>query len=315
MQMVVFDQCCTGADTQKTTQLMCSASVADAVRARLGHHMCNHAAGTHAPIVGEKVRRADGSTGYRTKLAQQFSGELNASIAEALLDPSGEGGWMQAVGAVVGAYTNTAVQRLSYFAADLRAQAIETAGSPLLMLREMLDMHAELGESPESLALLADVSPIAAAMCAQLDAQCVAGPGAHVGNMSVAMAFAVARAKRGTTDDPAYEQAIRGPEREQWLEAMQLEYHNLTSTGDIFPECPEDGLSTWDAAKGRASEVVDMIWVLKKKYGAMRELLKHKARKKYLFKGLKPRFPEPELIDEGVGNEAGDSQSKESAGL
>ena len=55
MEMVVFDQCRTDAATQKTTQLMCSRFVLAAVRSRLAHLMCDHAYGTHAPIVGKKV--------------------------------------------------------------------------------------------------------------------------------------------------------------------------------------------------------------------------------------------------------------------
>ena len=77
-------------------------------------------------------------------------------MSRALLAPPSEGGWLHAVGAVVSAYTNSAVQRVSYFAADLHAQAVEETDDPLRMLREMLALHAELGESAESLALLAD---------------------------------------------------------------------------------------------------------------------------------------------------------------
>ena len=118
---------------------------------------------------------------------------------------------------------------------------------------------------------------MAAALCAQMDAHAVAGPRAHVGCVHSDMAFAVSRARHNTEDDPSYRMAMRGPERADWLDAMQNEMHNFTEH-KVFSEEPEDSLPTWDAKKGRAGEVVDMLWVLKKKYGAMRELLKLKAR-------------------------------------
>jgi hypothetical protein len=46
----------------------------------------------------------------------------------------------------------------------------------------------------------------------------------------------------------------------------------------IYEEMPEDSCETWCPRKRRASEVVDMLWVLKKKYNELRELLKYKAR-------------------------------------
>jgi hypothetical protein len=58
---------------------------------------------------------------------------------------------------------------------------------------------------------------------------------------------------------------------------MDLEMASLTEH-NIYEEVPEDSLSTWSAQRGRAGEVADVLWVLKKKYNELRELLKHKAR-------------------------------------
>ena len=58
---------------------------------------------------------------------------------------------------------------------------------------------------------------------------------------------------------------MNGPERRGWEEAMWNEYSNLTSH-EAFEPVPEDTLPTWDAIKGRASEVVSLLTVLKKKY-------------------------------------------------
>ena len=35
---------------------------------------------------------------------------------------------------------------------------------------------------------------------------------------------------------------------------------------------PEDSLNSWNADKGYAAEVVNILWVLKKKYNELREL-------------------------------------------
>ena len=113
--MIVFDQCRVGADTRKTTQLACSTNLAPAVRERLAHLMCDHAHGTHAPIVGQQVTTADGITVYRTKQSQTYTPQLNRLLAEALLAPPTEGGWLHQVGAVVTAFTNRAVQAVSSY--------------------------------------------------------------------------------------------------------------------------------------------------------------------------------------------------------
>ena len=87
---VHFDQCRTGSATQKTTQLLCSASVLPAVRARLGHLVCNHPPGTHAPIVGNNTNGH-----YATKAAENFTSELNRKLAEAIdAHTEGSHGWL-----------------------------------------------------------------------------------------------------------------------------------------------------------------------------------------------------------------------------
>ena len=60
-------------------------------------------------------------------------------------------------------------------------------------------------------------------------------------------------------------QALNGPEEREWREARQKEYENLLRH-EAFEPVPEDTLPTWDALKRRASEVVNILDVLKKKY-------------------------------------------------
>ena len=66
-------------------------------------------------------------------------------------------------------------------------------------------------------------------------------------------------------------------ERAQWRAACEEEIANFEREG-IFVPVPEDSLPTWDPVRKRASEVADLMWVLKKKYNELRQLLKYKAR-------------------------------------
>ena len=87
----------------------------------------------------------------------------------------------------------------------------------------------------------------------------------------------MSKARHGGSDDPSYGAAMKSDERDFWYDAMQKEMHSL-SEHNVYEEVPEDSLSTWNHTKGKAGEVVDIMWVLKKKYNDLRELLKYKAR-------------------------------------
>ena len=102
LQDVVFDQCRTGADTQKTTQLKCSEGVHEAVSSRIAHLMCDHEFGTHASILGKRATGTDHGH-FVTKRTERFSAALNRSLAEAFLDPSPGHAkdWLASVGALL----------------------------------------------------------------------------------------------------------------------------------------------------------------------------------------------------------------------
>ena len=59
-------------------------------------------------------------------------------------------------------------------------------------------------------------------------------------------------------DKPTFRAAVNGPERVSWFAAMDREHANLT-THDAYAEVPEDSLSTWDAIKQRAREVIKTL--------------------------------------------------------
>ena len=263
---IFFDQCRTGAATQKTTQLLCSASIVGALRQRLGHMVCNHASGTHAPIVGEQGTEA---APFKTKAAENFTSELNRLLVESFLSPKpSTAGWMASVGSAVESFATPRTLAAMTVIADATIALRTDENDPLSLLRGIQATYFELDDEgrAEAASIMREVSPIAQALACERDpsAFCVT-------------AFKVSAANRHSDDHPSYRQAMSGPERAQWCEACESEMANFEREG-IFKEVPEDSLSTWHAGKRRASEVVDMIWVLKKKYNQLRELLKYKAR-------------------------------------
>eukprot|EP00962_Isochrysis_galbana_P044567 scaffold17342_cov130-Isochrysis_galbana.AAC.7 len=59
---------------------------------------------------------------------------------------------------------------------------------------------------------------------------------------------------------------------------MMKEIDGLHQSGTIAEGVPEDSLPSWDAARGRATEVVDGLWVLVRKRGADGAVERYKAR-------------------------------------
>jgi hypothetical protein len=78
-------------------------------------------------------------------------------------------------------------------------------------------------------------------------------------------------------DALSFFKARDGPERWKWMNACDGEYENLQSH-DAYEEVPEDSLKTWNSAKGRSSEVVDTLWVLKRKRDEDNNISKYKGR-------------------------------------
>lgn len=67
------------------------------------------------------------------------------------------------------------------------------------------------------------------------------------------------------TDNSTYRQAMSGPEPEEWEASNDREIDDLARHG-AFEEVSEDTLPTWDEQRQRASEVINILWVLMKKY-------------------------------------------------
>ena len=83
-------------------------------------------------------------------------------------------------------------------------------------------------------------------------------------------------AEEYTGDSPSYRESVAdGPDREGWTKARQDEMRNLMNH-DAFTEVPESELPTWNGRS--ATEVVNTLWVLKKKRGHDGQVSKLKAR-------------------------------------
>ena len=259
---VQFDQCRVGASTQKTTQLLCSASVSEHVKKRLGPLVCNHPPGTHQPIVGKGP-----DDRFKTKESELFSSDLNRLLAESFLAPQdNHQSWLARIGAHITPYANTVTDKMMVASAALVASAKVDMDDPLSVAQCMSSMYLELDDSGqrEAASIIRDAAPI---VCSLL----------HPHSDPAVQVHAVAHADRNSDDNPSYKRAMSGPERQFWQDACDAEIEKFENH-HIFVPVPEDSLPTWNSAKQRATEVVDMMWVLKKKYNELRELLKHKAR-------------------------------------
>ena len=155
--------------------------------------------------------------------------------------------------------------------AVLAASASVDMDDPLSLANGMAGMYLELDDAGQREAY-SIIREAALLVCSVVQTGRV--------NASSDLSFpvnAVAHADRNSDDNPSYKRAMSGTERNFWQEACDAEIVNFENH-HIFVPVPEDSLPTWNTVKNRASEVVDMMWVLKKKYNQLRELLKHKAR-------------------------------------
>eukprot|EP00965_Chrysotila_dentata_P157143 5191913-Pleurochrysis_carterae.AAC.2 len=77
--------------------------------------------------------------------------------------------------------------------------------------------------------------------------------------------------------NPTWAQAMKGDEANQRRDEAQAKMQNFERHG-VYIEISEDQLPSWKNHSKRATEVIDMMWVLRKKKGEKGDLLKYKAR-------------------------------------
>jgi hypothetical protein len=266
--VVVFDQCRTNGSTQKTTQLLCSGAISQPVRERLGHLVCNHPPGTHGSIVG-----GDTSEGFRTKAAEQFTSELNRTLAECFLAPAVNASWAARAAALVETQTTRATHALATVMAESAIRLRVQADDATSLLSASADLYRELDDGDRAAAqpLMSEIAQIARGL----------GLEEAIGDLDALddlhAVLAVSAVNRGSDDHPSYRRAMKGPEAQQWADACENEMASLRRHG-IFEEVPEDSLESWCPRLRRSLEIVDILWVLKKKYNELRQLVKLKAR-------------------------------------
>eukprot|EP00965_Chrysotila_dentata_P070916 2343828-Pleurochrysis_carterae.AAC.1 len=62
-------------------------------------------------------------------------------------------------------------------------------------------------------------------------------------------------------DNPTWTKAMKSDEANQWKDADRKEMQNFDRHG-VYVEINEDQLPSWNAYSKRASEVIDIMWVL-----------------------------------------------------
>eukprot|EP00965_Chrysotila_dentata_P115353 3812675-Pleurochrysis_carterae.AAC.2 len=70
---------------------------------------------------------------------------------------------------------------------------------------------------------------------------------------------------------------MKSGEANKWKDAAREEMQNFDRHG-VYVEVSEDQLPSWNVHSNRASEVIDMMGVLRKKRDEKGETLKYKAR-------------------------------------
>ena len=190
-------------------------------------------------------------------LAGSRSPLQNGNIAKAFLAPhrtapnsTNGASWLGSMGAAIDPFTNRRALSLASVASDLVIEEGTDVSDSESLLDGIFNRYHEMDGDPEAQALMASVMPIACA---------------------------VSQVNRNTDENPSWKQAMRGPEAAQWCQAIEAEMASL-KRHHIYEEVPEDSLESWDANKRRATEVVEMLMILKKKFDELGKLIKHKAR-------------------------------------
>ena len=78
-------------------------------------------------------------------------------------------------------------------------------------------------------------------------------------------------------DSPSCKEAMKGADAHLWRDACKKEIESLQNH-DVFRVVAEDSLPTWNPTRRTAYEVVNILWVLKRKLNELREVVRYKAR-------------------------------------
>ena len=244
MTGTAFDQCRTRPHTvdglvplRKTTYLSGTPALAATFRRRFGPLVCDHR-DEHESIVNQS---SDEPGGYASEITAEYSSVMNGLLvdsfedaievapAAAAIDPTPSDP-MSAWGSI---YENG--EALRFVEDDVPAMNISWTrrlGTKL--------MTALLALCPTSTYRPAYYETGIEGMVAAMPREEFAG------------------------DNPTFGTAMKGGERYQWMGAMDREMMNFENH-DVYTEVTEDSLPTWNRSLGRATEVTNTLWVLRKK--------------------------------------------------
>ena len=239
--IVYFDQCMTredpAASPEKKTALLASPGALVAVRSHFGPLVCNHSA-PHPAMTGVD---ADGM--LRSTAWEAYSSHMNYLLARCLHESDRDGG-----------------------PASARAPPVVSSMSLHRAGDDPMHDWGLMYTSPNVVwddTALNDVPFDAINACAPLRA--------HQDFVANSLYSAgvdgqhLTKPRAADPDNPTRSQAMAGGEWQEWCEAIDGELTNLQRHG-VYEEVLEDTLPTWSAARGYASEVVNIITILKKKY-------------------------------------------------
>lgn len=239
--IINFDQCCTRDDPtqtpQKTTSLLASPNLAPAVQRLFGPLVCMHPVGTHPSMVG-----VDETGELRSSKWERYSDHMNKLLSMVFKD----------------SFNTTPVPRQWSFRTKpaVACPPCDSSG-PMAAWDAFYSTDAERIEH----------QPVFASQWSF-----VRQAGKHLG-MDFSWNFfdtcldgqCFPAVREQDSDSPSYKQAMNSECAAEWSKACNDEMLNLQRHEAADP-VPEDTLSTWSKAKGYASEVANLLWVLKKKY-------------------------------------------------
>ena len=283
-EKVTFDQCMLGGASKKPTALMATPNVVASVRELFGALKCTH---DHR---GTGLKGTDAEGKYLTSGAESYSSEMNTLLAK--------------IFARHATNTSTAITELPPAAVPSNKPGTGTERKEIHLAREKKSVHFSpllawgecllLGEQPNQTAIVDNC-----AICANCEesplelmmAQLTSAPAEYVSPMQPCGTIDMCDGDGGIgailktdifgvasdDDGPSHDAAMKGPERQNWIAGEDEEMSKLERF-EAYEEVPEDSLSTYDRIKRRAREVIDTLWVLKRKRGADSKILEYKAR-------------------------------------
>ena len=248
LRRLFFDQCMFGSAYEKTTQIVASIRLYRAMSPRFRHRTCD-GKHEHKPLIGGQ--KGDGA--FASEGSEEYPSDMNKAISDSYAevrrasppaalasdDADPMSTWAKWL-------QSTPVKSESE---DVTEQAFHAAFHP----HPLCHARAAVASAPNSWWTTMQWSGI--------DGQAFPLP-----------------AEEYAGDNPSYNQTINNPsEAADWAESRRSEMENLRNH-DAYTEVAEDSLPSWDPQRAKADEVVNTLWVHKKKRGGKGEVTTYKSR-------------------------------------